>query len=1329
MNGIPSNGTDITSAVSPQSHPTVDSVFAVPNGIDLGNVLTSMDNGVNGGAATGMKVGDGSFVLAPGAERQHLLHHQMQYQHPPPGVFPPTNGLMGQAPGVPFVPAPPHMVPGPSGMVNKAPAQQLASGDKVVMDYSTDFPKLPDAPVPAAPIANVWSRRPAIKSTEVTEAFKLQANERASRIKQFGNVSEEQQKCNQVAAACGTKIELCEAKDQSLTILITGKRQSVEEARARLIRELQTQANIEISIPKEYHGHIIGKEGSRLRQFEKDFLCRIYMPGRDEKSDIIRIVGPNEYIGEAARRIKDIGEEQSKQLTEALSIPRDFYPWIRGPFNKTLDRITSETSAKINIPPPASKNETIIITGEREGVERAAKEIRAIYDSKKNAIKSLTSKLPKAQHRFIIGTKRSGIEEILRDTDVIVDVPAEDDESETITLRGLPEKLGDALSQVYAKASSVISMELRYPEWMRRFIIGPKGATLQALVPKQDKLKLEFEDGGLIYLEGSPEAVKMANNALSAEIARLTKELASEVVHVAPNLHRHVIGRNGALVNKLKEENNVQITIPNESSNSDEIRIEGKKDGVQKSVAAIKEIVKRLENEKSRDIIIEHRFHGQVIGKSGEHTQKWKKEFPTVSIVFPDATNKSDIVNLRGDKKEVDKLYTVMSKLVKELQESNYQDTVSIFKEYYKHIIGKNGVNINRIRDETQTRIELPAKGDGRITVIGKKANVDKAIAQLNKIQNELASIVTTEVTIPNRIHTRLLSNGRRLIRDIEDEFGGVHILFPKEKGSDKVTIRGPKDDVAKAESTLKEVAKHCEQTTEEVSITTKPEFVRFLIGREGANVKKLREKYPTVRIVFPAENDPDHQILLIGKKDEVDGVKKIYEKQIAELNETVEVTMDVDPKYHRHFITRSAEVLKDIQNQNGGCLISFPRQDSNDSKVTIKGSKSCVESAKARIEEIVGDLVAQVTINVEIPEVHHRSLMSHLNDLRMKYNVRIKIPDRGTTNESGPTVDGIGAADLVQITGRDTKCEEAKQALLALIPVTKTVSVPVDYQRSLIGRGGESIRSFMSTYAVRVKVPAAGEMCEEISISGINENVDAAIANIKEQVEEFDRQAEDRKLRSFKVEFEVPLKYHQRLIGPGGAKVKELSERHNKVQINIPRSEKNSETITITGYEANANACREEIEEMVRHLESLISQEISLDVRFHPRLIGTRGKNRKKIEDEFGVEIRMPARNDPNPDLVVVSGQNEDAVYDCCDKLRIMEEDYISEMTDRGYFNTKREEPKEDLKSQPQVQITGAPWQNPPMLDSMEQFPAMGSSTTAQPAPGATGVWGSRRW
>lgn len=78
------------------------------------------------------------------------------------------------------------------------------------------------------------------------------------------------------------------------------------------------------------------------------------------------------------------------------------------------------------------------------------------------------------------------------------------------------------------------------------------------------------------------------------------------------------------------------------------------------------------------------------------------------------------------------------------------------------------------------------------------------------------------------------------------------------------------------------------------------------------------------------------------------------------------------------------------------------------------------------------------------IPEVHHRSLMSHLNDLRFKYNVRIKMPERSTKNgeEVENHVDGISQNDLIQITGRDTKCENVKAILIALIPISKTVTL-----------------------------------------------------------------------------------------------------------------------------------------------------------------------------------------------------------------------------------------------------------------------------------------------
>jgi hypothetical protein len=48
-------------------------------------------------------------------------------------------------------------------------------------------------------------------------------------------------------------------------------------------------------------------------------------------------------------------------------------------------------------------------------------------------------------------------------------------------------------------------------------------------------------------------------------------------------------------VNKLKEEFDVQISVPNESSHSDQIRLEGKKENVEKVREAIADIVTKQE--------------------------------------------------------------------------------------------------------------------------------------------------------------------------------------------------------------------------------------------------------------------------------------------------------------------------------------------------------------------------------------------------------------------------------------------------------------------------------------------------------------------------------------------------------------------------------------------------------------------------------------------------------------------------------------------------------------------------------------------------------------
>lgn len=68
----------------------------------------------------------------------------------------------------------------------------------------------------------------------------------------------------------------------------------------------------------------------------------------------------------------------------------------------------------------------------------------------------MSVEVKKSQHRYVIGPKGAGLTEILAQTGVSVEVPPSDNVSETITLRGDPDKLGPALTMVYSRVSRAL---------------------------------------------------------------------------------------------------------------------------------------------------------------------------------------------------------------------------------------------------------------------------------------------------------------------------------------------------------------------------------------------------------------------------------------------------------------------------------------------------------------------------------------------------------------------------------------------------------------------------------------------------------------------------------------------------------------------------------------------------------------------------------------------------------------------------------------------------------------------------------------------------------
>lgn len=189
-----------------------------------------------------------------------------------------------------------------------------------------------------------------------------------------------------------TKIEVSVTKDQCLTIMVSGKREATAQARRMIVAGLQTQASIEMVIPKEHHKFILGKGGKKLQELELNSATKITIP-RD--SEIIRIVGTKEGIDRARHEMQLISDEQAKLAFERLNIPKMYHPFICGPDNESAKEIANLTGARINVPPPSVNKDELTVAGEKENVQKAVQMIMEKYKDRERKCKTVSVEVSK----------------------------------------------------------------------------------------------------------------------------------------------------------------------------------------------------------------------------------------------------------------------------------------------------------------------------------------------------------------------------------------------------------------------------------------------------------------------------------------------------------------------------------------------------------------------------------------------------------------------------------------------------------------------------------------------------------------------------------------------------------------------------------------------------------------------------------------------------------------------------------------------------------------------------------------------------------------------
>uniref|UniRef100_A0A8C2ZR22 High density lipoprotein-binding protein n=1 Tax=Cyclopterus lumpus TaxID=8103 RepID=A0A8C2ZR22_CYCLU len=1212
-----------------------------------------------------------------------------------------------------------------SGLKDQEMTGCVPEDEAYIPTYLEAFPPLPEKGAPGEKTgepASAWGGkiRP-IKASVITQVFHVPLEERRYKDNsQFGE-GEEAKVCLDIMQRTGAHIELSLAKDQGLSIMVTGKLESVMKARKEIVARLQTQASATVAIPKEHHRFVIGKNGEKLQELELKTATKIAIPRPDDPSANIRITGTKEGIEKARHEILLISAEQDKRAVERLCLEKAFHPFIAGAHNRLVQELSQETGARISIPPPSLPRDEIVITGEKEAVALALSRIRAIYDDKKRKTTTISVEVKKSQHKYIIGPKGNTLQEILETTGVSVEMPPLDSGSETIILRGEPDKLGPALTQVYAKAKSVMVVEVTAPAWLHRFIIGKKGQNIGRITQQLPRVHIEFTDGEeRISLEGPTAEVEQAQ----AQIQEIIKDLVST----------HTLSQ--SVINRIKEQYKVSVRIPQDSERSGLVRIEGDPKGVQLARRELIEMVQRMENERTKDLIVEQKLHRSIIGQKGEKIKEVRDKFPEVIINFPDPSQKSDIVQLRGPKNEVEKCGKFLQKIIADLIENSFSLSVPIFKQFHKNIIGKGGANIKKIREETNTKIDLPTENSNSemIVITGKKSNCEAARDRILSIQRELANIKEAEVAIPARLHNSLIGSKGCLVRSIMEDCSGVHIHFPSEgSGSDKVTIRGPVGEVEKAKKQLLQLAEEKQVNNFTAELQAKPEYHKFLIGRGGANIRRVRDK-TGARIIFPSPDDTEQELItIVGKEEAVRQAQKELECLVKNLDDVVEDSMVVDVRHHRHFVCRRGQVLRELAEEYGGVAVSFPRTGANSQRVTLKGAKDCAEAAKKRIQEIVEDLESQVSVEVAIPQRYHRAIMGpkgcRIQLITREHEVQIKFPERDDSlpvfnappQENGdvsPEAEFVAPkCDIITIAGRAEKCEPAKAALLALVPITEDVEVSYELHRYIIGQKGSGIRKMMEEYEVNIWVPQPEKQLDVIKVTGLVANMVRAKQGLLDRVKELQAEQADRALRSFKVILSVDPKFHPKIIGRKGAVISQIRKDHD-VSIQFPDKgdeQQVCDAIVILGYERNVEEASQAIQQLVAEWQEMVSRDVHLDPRTHARIIGARGKAIRKLMEEFKVDIRFPQPGSDEPDKVAVTGLPE-AVDNAIDHLLNLEEEYVSSH-------------KTLVIAQHGFVVLDAPWNaagnKAPDMSSAEDFPTFGMGV----APKQASAWGPKKF
>ncbi|BGP08978.1 hypothetical protein JCM10049v2_004831 [Rhodotorula toruloides] len=869
----------------------------------------------------------------------------------------------------------------------------------------------------------------------------------------------------------------------------------------------------------------------------------------------ISLSGPQSAVDSARAQILAIVRERtSKTSTRLPDIPSEFWALLGARVEGVLERagvskdevrvdvprrwvgkrgvdVVNESGEEAAVDEKKEKERAIVVSGDKEAVKKVVAELEAELAELRTTVRPVTFPLPKRQHRFLVGSAIA--DQILHQTGCAVEVPSAESPSEDVVVRGPARETVKAMQLVMdvASATPVETLDLftahrgahdprTYAAQLARFLIVKSrlrpialASGTQIYLPRLEAIPAS-QNAWLEIVGSSGESgtgvagVAQARQAVISEVRKLPPGV-FDVVRVEPLVHRHLIGKKGAKVRQFEKDHSVEVVFPPSEQGRDDVLLvytgehyagPEAKQALEQVKQAIEALAGEFADLTSTSIEIPPALHGAVIGQGGTTLNAVIGEDKLVHVQFGAAGAKEDEVTIRGPKDEVERVKKELQRIAEDAKNEEIVNShvieFEIPSEHVRHIVGKAGSGVNKLREELGVRVDFgdqagaAKKGStSKVTVKGRKENAEEARKRIKSLVTRMADEVTLTIPLPASLDRgSLIGKQGMYLKRLQEKYDCV-INFPKDgrrgdstdsapstPSSSEITIRGPSKGAKAAQGELVALIEYEKEHGNTVSFEVPVKALPRILGRGGSQVNQIKDESGVASLDIDQEDKEatSATITLRGTKSSIKKAREAIDKIAKEVQDELRIEIDIPREYHTTLIGSGGSSIRDLIARCGGPTdarasgntVRFPRQGDAKDTVVITAPTSVANKIKAALESEVASLASRVVWGVVVPSANHATVIGRgaqaLQELQRKHGVKVVMPGWKDYAEAG---EPENQDELADATERDVvKVVGPKEAALAAATDLQAVK----------GRsaGAASGSSTPSGHSVEVLVP-----------------------------------------------------------------------------------------------------------------------------------------------------------------------------------------------------------------------------------------------------------------